>query len=787
LQLRGTIRVRGAHEHNLGGVDIDLPLGKLIVVTGVSGSGKSSFAFDTLHAESQRRYVEALGVSLPGVDGGLRRPDVDRIDGLPPSIALHQRPRAPGPWDTVGSLAGVEGALGTLWARGGVLHCPQCDSPLRSWSHDAVVRELLALPGGSRLFLEAPVRAETPAAILQEVARAGFSRVRVGDRVVRLDELVPASVDAPVRIVVDRVRVSVEREARLHDAVRTAWAAGGGRMVAVVSGAPERWFSELPWCAACDRTLPRLRERLLSRRSPDGGCAVCAGKGRVDAGRCGSCAGLGLNEVARAVRWNGRRYDTALTATLAVSAGWLSTQAPQATTHGVQEELGLRLSQLLRLGLGRLAPCTRVDSIASGERQRLRLARQVAARLSGALYVLDEPTAGLHPDDVRGVVAVMEGLVEHGNTVVVVEHDPQVIASADEVVDFGPGAGPAGGHVVFHGPPAELREADTETGRWLSGRARIPLSRSRSGNGAVVFEGLTHRGLHELDLTLPLGALVSLVGPSGSGKSAVLDAVLGHAADQLGFAGPPAPPTRQLSGLADLRRVVLVEEGAGRSSRSSPATYSGLWTIMRSLLAATQEARVRGLPPSAFSLNVKGGRCEACGGTGVRQVEVELFADVALPCGVCDGRRFMADVLQIRWKGHAADELLALTGDQAHVLLAGHPKLEAILRALRDVGLGYVPLGLSTDALSGGEANRLKLARELARARRGSAEGVLYVLDHPSRGLHPADVDRLVALLQLLVDEGASVWMATHDPALVAAADHVVALPRSVPVENSAD
>ncbi len=767
------IRVRGAREHNLRAVDVLIPLRRLVVVTGVSGSGKSSLAFDTLHAESQRRYVEALGASIRGLEGGLTRPDVELVEGLPPSVALHQRPRPEGPWDTVGTEAGVVSVLRALWGRVGTMHCPGCDAPVRQWTRDEVVRALLALPEGTRLYLEAPLESETPEAILDEVARAGFSRVRVGGRVARLDELRPAEVSGRVRVVVDRLKVSAGREDRLHDAVRTAWLAGRGRL-AVLVDEEERWFSEQPWCATCERGFPALHPRLLSARSKAGACDTCGGTGRVEQGSCRECSGVGVSALARRVRWEGLAFGRALGMTVASLAAWLSERPTRSITEGLPAEAVRRLEQLDGLGLGSLEISRRAGAVATGERQRLRLARQLAARLSGVLYVLDEPTAGLHPRDVQGVIGVLKALVASGNTVVAVEHDAQVILAADHVIDFGPGAGPSGGEVVFQGAPPDLLRSDSLTGQWLSGHRALPATRGRVGRGAIQLDGTVQGRAYSLEL--PLGALVAVTGPSGSGKSAVLEEIEGHLARQLGTTGELAPLSTRARGLERVRRVLSVGDAPQRSARSMPATYTGLWTTLRGLLAATTEAQIRGLGPASFSLNVRGGRCEACGGAGARRMDLDVLPDISVVCEVCEGRRFSSDVLQVRWKGRAADELLGLTADEAHAVLAGHPKLEVVLRALRDVGLGYLPLGQSMDTLSGGEANRLCLARELARARRSTGEGALFVLDHPSKGLHPADVERLLQLLQLLVDEGATVWMATHDPALIGAADAEVPL-----------
>jgi excinuclease ABC subunit A len=414
--------------------------------------------------------------------------------------------------------------------------------------------------------------------------------------------------------------------------------------------------------------------------------------------------------------------------------------------------------------------------LSRGEFQRLRLGRQVASKLSGVLYVVDELTAGLHGDEVTAIIALLRGLVEQGNTVLVVEHQPDVVRAADFVVDFGPGPGREGGRIVYEGDVNGLLELDCPTGRWLSGREEMPVAVPRSGSGMASLWGLDFRNLRRRDVSLPIGALGAIVGRSGSGKTAVLEAFRRHLAQRLKLKAGPPPPVTGVEGLDGFGRLVVVDRSPARSPRSNPATYSGMWETVRDLLAATREAQIRGLPARFFSLNVKGGRCEACQGTGCKRVDLDLLPDVYLTCPVCDGRRFNADVLQVTWKGHAADEILALSINEAHALLAGHPNLEVALRSLKDVGLGYVGLGQAAHTLSGGEAHRMRLARELARVARSGIADTVYLIDDPSSGLHPADVADLLILLRKLVADGGTVWMATHHEGLARGADFVLEL-----------
>jgi excinuclease ABC subunit A len=771
--------VRGAREHNLAGIDLDLPRGALIVFTGVSGSGKSSLAFDTLHAEGQRRYLEALAANVRRFAGKLRRPDVDVVLGLPPTIALDQRGGAASSRSSVGTLTEIVPILRVLFARAGVQHCPYCGSVIRPETHDEIVGKLMRLPEGARLTLEAPVRVAGDAArVLDEIARAGFSRIRLDDEVVRLEEADAAKIGKAklLRIVVDRLRIEPDRRDRLHDAVRTTSRAGHGVLVATTDAA-EQTFVDRPYCVACDRTLPALEPGLLSPNA-EGACPECHGRGHHEDVTCKSCGGTGLREEARAVRWQGRSLPEVLGRPIQALRAELAAVTRDPITTLPLEEIGKRLDTLAEVGLTALTLDRRATDVSTGEMQRLRLARQVGAGLSGVLYVLDEPSAGLHPREIASVVSLLRKLKDLGNTVLAVDHHAEVIEAADLVVDFGPGPGVHGGRVVFQGTVAELRAADTPTGRWLSGRERLQRAEARPVKRKVRVRGVRWRGLNGLDVDLPLDAMVAVTGPSGSGKTALLEVLQGHLRARLDGDRSLLPDVRSLDGLEAVTRLVVVDRAPlGRTARSNPATYTGLWEVVRDLLASTKEARVRGLEAGFFSLGQKGGRCEACSGSGWQTVDLGLLPDVYVPCDVCKGRRFSADVLEVTWKGLSPDQLLDLSVEEAHAVLAGHPRLDETLRALADVGLGYLALGQPAHTLSGGEAQRLRLARELTRAVRGGAEGTLFLVDDPTVGLHPADVAVLHRLFGRLVGEGATVWLATHDLALADAADHRIDLP----------
>ncbi len=766
---RAPIAIRGARVHNLANLDLDLPSDGFVVLVGPSGSGKSSLAFDTVHAEGQRRYLEAMSARLRMTLGAMPRPDVDSVRGLPPTLALAQT-SAP----TVGTLASLtelDVVLRVLLGRAGEQRCPVSGEVVTATPHDVIVGTLLRLPDRTRLHVEAPATGVGDArARLDELVRQGFSRVRVNSDVMAIEDARDLPADAIVRVVVDRILVGPDRRDRIHDAVRTAARVGRGVVVAVTDDG-ERVFTDRPYSFATGRVLPELRPALFRPTGADA-CATCLGKGQRNDAPCDTCEGTGLGDAALAVRFEGVGWLDLWKMPLGQLRTLSQTWTVSAVTAPLLAELSSRLDALVDVGLGHLLPRAPLGDLSAGELQRARLARQVGTDLAGVLYVLDEPAVGLDAEQVDRLVVLLRRLVDKGNGLLVVEHDPRVIAAADRVVEFGPGAGPDGGHIVFDGPPSALSKADTATGRWLSGGLTLPRGEHKPRLGWITVDGARVRNLTGEPIRVARGALNAFVGPSGGGKTSALMAIEAHLRAALANA---EPPEGRVTGADGIARVLSVDElSARRTRRSMPATYVGLWDTLRELLAATNEARSRGLEAARFSLNVAGGRCEACQGFGVRRVDLEWLPEVEVPCEVCDGRRFASDVLQVRWKGLDASEILDLRVDEAHPLLAGHPRLEEALRALHDVGLGYLTLGQPSPTLSGGEARRLKLARELVRAARKGGDDTIVLLDDPTSGLHPVDVVVLHALLRRLADEGATVVIATHMASLVDAADHVV-------------
>lgn len=703
--------VRGARDNNLRDVSMAFELGRLVAFCGPSGSGKSSLAFDTLHREGQRRYLEALLQRT----GSLRRPDVEAIEGLPPTIGLDQRERGTAAGVTVAGLCELEVGLAVLFGRTGTAHCPRCGRVVQPMSHDRIVDRLLQLPTGTRLTLEAPVKGGP--GVLAEIARAGFSRVRVGGEMLRLEEAGEVGPDVELRIVVDRIKVEAAKRARLADGVRLTSRAGRGVVLAVHPEATES-FVDRPLCTHDDLELP-VNE---------------PGRFRLFADR----ADWGLDEAALKVTVAERTLPELLSGSIEALSDKLEVWPEDPVSSGVVADLMYRVRVLCRLGLGGLVVGSAAADASRGEAVRLRLARQVSSRVSGVLYVLDEPASGLDEASAEAVVELLRELVGQGNTVLAVDHHPALLRRADEVVEFGPGAGPDGGRIVYQGPPSEL--PDTPTGRALRGELAIPRP--------LPLKGRIQR-LAGVEVDAP--GVTVITGPSGAGKTRLLNSVAE-------------------AGAAAFDKVVsAASSSVARSKRSSPATYTGIWSILRDLLSQTREAKIQGVAASMFSLNTKGGRCETCGGEGEVRTVLDPLPDVWTRCPVCRGRRFQSDVLEIRWKGHAADELLELTVAEAHPLLAGNPKLERALRALLDVGLAHVQLGRRADTLSGGEVRRLKLARELARARGPS----LVVADDPSLGLHPVDTLALMAAFHRLAEEGSVVVLASSDPYVVGAASRV--------------
>ncbi len=905
------ISVRGAREHNLKNVDIDVPKNKLVVVTGVSGSGKSSLAFDTLFAEGQRRYIESLSAYARQFLGQLQKPTYDAIRGLSPTIAIEQKTSSMNPRSTVGTVTEVHDYLRVLFARAGTPHCPDCGDEVRALTSGEIVDAIAALPQGSRWTLLAPIVAEGAAnfqALVDEVRRMGFVRLRVDGETLELHDVDGESSPARVEVVVDRIKISEDMRSRLNDSVETALRVGEG-VVFVAPHASNGGAAEtsteltLSQRRRCDRghgDLPELTPQLFSFNSPQGMCPDCRGLGyalEVDEDKIVPDASLSLDtgavvpwamafgegdngsltgEIVRAVckthkidstaawstltatqrnvlidgavepvkftskrsygsvdyelkfeglapmlkrRWRQtkseamrQKYEAFMSSSDCRSCegtrlrrearhvlidgvsldglGKLSIHALDTKLRSLEltgraevvgrdtlREVLARVGFLANVGLGYLSLGRGAGTLSGGESQRIRLASQIGTELTGVLYVLDEPSIGLHPRDNTRLIDALKRLRDIGNSVVIVEHDESIMRAADWLIDVGPGAGVHGGEIIAQGTPSQVEnDPASVTGAYLSGAKRIQASaKRRKPTGWVEVLGARANNLRGIDVKLPVGVFGVVTGVSGAGKSSLINGIVLPALKRSIYRSAAKPgPHDRIRGLAAFDKVVTIDQRPiGRSPRSNPATYTKLFGLIRTLFARTKEANMYGYAAGRFSFNVKGGRCEACQGDGVEKVEMHFLADVYVTCERCKGKRFNDATLRVTYKGASIADVLDMSIDYAAEFFANHKKISRILDTLVAVGLGYVCLGQSATTLSGGEAQRIKLSRELARVQTGRT---VYLLDEPSTGLHFADIERLLAVVARLVDSGNTVWMVEHDLDIIKSADWVVDL-----------
>jgi excinuclease ABC subunit A len=902
--------IRGARQHNLKNIDVEIPRNSLTVITGLSGSGKSSLAFDTIYAEGQRRYVESLSAYARQFLDQMERPEVDVIEGLSPSIAIEQKTTTRSPRSTVGTITEIYDYLRVIYASVGTPHCPNCGKPITRQSSEQIVQAILhgeLCQPDDRVMILAPIVRGRKGAYrkeLEKFAQDGYVRVRINSELFPLDELpvIDKRKNHTIEIVIDRLLVKPGIAARLEQSIATALKLASGLVTVVVVGGKEYVFSEKLACPDCGISVPQLEPRSFSFNSPYGACPACNGLGSkydfdpakiiTDWSRPLFEGGLGPGSAsaplkrtmelaayahgfslatpfekfppriqnmllygyppsnARASKdeaasdrkkarsekgfhfqgilkflennfeestsdsyreWMTRYMSATQCAvchgkrlrpgSLAVKLGGLSiadftglslTQARAAVDKILAQltdrqkeiaerplgEVAERLDFLLAVGLSYLSLDRSAATLSGGETQRIRLATQIGSRLRGVLYVLDEPSIGLHARDNDRLLGSLEQLRNLGNTVLVVEHDEETIRRADFVVDLGPGAGDAGGYLVAQGKP-ELIEATSAslTGQYLSGVARIPVpEKRRSPNGkAIQVLGATANNLKDVDVTIPLGLLTVVTGVSGSGKSTLINDILYRAlAQKLYRSMEPVAPHREILGAEQIDKVIEIDQAPiGRTPRSNPATYTGVFAPIRDLFSMLPESRERGYRPGRFSFNVKGGRCEACQGDGLRRIEMNFLPDVYVTCEVCCGRRYNSETLAVRYKGHSISDVLNLPASEALKLLENIPQIQQKLATLVEVGLGYVTLGQSATTLSGGEAQRIKLARELSKRQTGRT---LYILDEPTTGLHFDDVRKLLAVLQRLVSLGNTVLIIEHHLDVIKQADWIIDL-----------
>ena len=783
------IAVRGARQHNLKNIDVDIPRNSLVVITGISGSGKSSLAFDTLYAEGQRRYVESLSSYARQFLVRMDRPDVDSIEGLSPAIAIEQKTASKNPRSTVGTITEIYDYLRVLFARLGEVHCIGCGAKITVMTIQQMVDRTLSLPEDTRILILSPLvlgLTSKPKHLLSRLRREGFVRVRVNGTVLDLDEPIQLDPDPNTRIevVVDRLMVRPDAVRRITDSMEIALRTGEGRARLAISDGEDWDFTDQPICHSCNLKMVEPSPQLFSFNSGIGACPDCSGLGvAIEQERiCPTCKGARLRQEALAVTIEEMNIYQVSSLDIAGLNEWIQKlrfspqQAPVA--NRLLSQVRQRLEFLTRVGLSYLSLHRPSTTLSGGEAQRLRLATQIGSRLVGVLYILDEPSIGLHQLDNLRLLDTLKTLRDQGNTVLVVEHDTETIMAADHVIDVGPGAGEHGGYLVFSGEPKDIvQHPDSLTGQYLSGRLTIPVPFERriSKRGSITIEGASANNLQNVTVSVPIGLFTCVTGVSGSGKSSlILDTLYRAAAKSLHRARQSAGAYARILGLEKIDKVVHIDQSAiGRTPRSNPATYTGVFNYIRNILAQVPEARARGYKPGRFSFNVKGGRCEACSGQGILKVEMHFLPDVYVTCDQCNGLRFNRDTLEIIYKGKNISQILDMTIDESLRFFANIPAIKEKLSTLQAVGLGYLKLGQGATTLSGGEAQRIKLSRELSKRSRGRT---LYLLDEPTTGLHFDDIKKLLYVLNHLVKAGNTVVVIEHHLDVVKTADFVIDL-----------
>ncbi len=897
------IKIRGARAHNLKNINVDIPRDKLVVITGLSGSGKSSLAFDTIYAEGQRRYVESLSSYARQFLGQMDKPDVDQIDGLSPAISIDQKTTSHNPRSTVGTVTEIYDYLRLLFARVGHPHCPKCGKPITQQSVDQMIDQIRALPERTKLLIMAQVvrgKKGEHKKILAHIRHEGYVRVRIDGEVMDIGEDIQLEKNKKhtIEVVIDRLVVREGMESRLADSLETALKLGEGVAYVQIVGGELLMFSENFACVDCGISLPEITPRMFSFNNPYGACPVCTGLGshmefdeelvvpdaslsvgggvfaplsknlhsyamcvmkailenrgysletpwqeldkktkqallygsgeerfhfrytnmfgedkeyfvpfegvmpllarryhETDSDEmresyenymteipCKACHGARLKPETLAVTVGGKNIDEVTRMTIREADAFFTqlTLTPREAkiARQILKEIHARLNFLLDVGLDYLTLSRSAGTLSGGEAQRIRLATQIGSGLQGVLYVLDEPSIGLHQRDNNRLLATLKHLRDLGNTLIVVEHDEDTMYAADHIIDIGPGAGANGGRVVAEGTAEEIKEnPDSITGAYLARRKFIPVpAKRRPGTGKFIeVVGAAENNLKNLTVKFPLGTLTLVTGVSGSGKSTLVNEILykGIASRIYHVKGKPGKH-KKIKGLENIDKIIDIDQQPiGRTPRSNPATYTGVFDAIRDLFSQTSEARMRGYKAGRFSFNVKGGRCEACKGDGILKIEMHFLPDVYVPCEVCKGARYNRETLEVRYKGKNISEVLDMTIDEAVDFFANVPRIARKLKIIQDVGLGYIKLGQPATTLSGGEAQRVKLATELSRRSTGKT---LYILDEPTTGLHTADIHKLLDILQRLVSGGDTVVVIEHNLDVIKTADYIIDL-----------
>ena len=801
--MSGSIVIKGAREHNLKNLDVEIPRDRLVVITGLSGSGKSSLAFDTIYAEGQRRYVESLSAYARQFLEQMGKPDVDSIEGLSPAISIEQKSTSHNPRSTVGTVTEIYDYLRLLFARIGRPFCHNCGEEISAQTVQQMVDAIRTLPDGSKFQILAPIvrgRKGEYRKELLEMRRAGYVRARVDGRMVDLaDEIaLDKQKKHTIEVVVDRLVMKAGGPGdtlgkRLADSVESALKLADGLVGVLTEDGKSLLYSEKLACIRCGVSYPEITPRVFSFNSPHGACPICDGIGfAMPEGCpeeedltlleiCPACKGARLRPESLSVKIGRKSIADVTQLSVRASADYFAslklTEREAFIAQRILKEIRERLGFLVNVGLDYLTLDRPAATLSGGEGQRIRLATQIGSGLVGVLYILDEPSIGLHQRDNRRLLQTLLRLRDLGNTVIVVEHDAETMLAADHILDLGPGAGAHGGQVIAQGTPKDIMAARASlTGQYLRGEMAVTLPhRERTPRGFLSIVGARKHNLKNLTARIPLGLFTCVTGVSGSGKSTLVLEVLFHSLSQLLYhKHPKIDGCRELKGVEALDKVIDIDQSPiGRTPRSNPATYTGLFTFIRDLFAKLPESRVRGYKPGRYSFNVKGGRCEACEGDGLIKIEMHFLPDVYVTCEVCKGQRYNRETLEVKYRDRSIADVLNMTVDEALEFFDAVPFIKAKLQTLHDVGLHYIKLGQSATTLSGGEAQRVKLSRELSKRATGRT---LYILDEPTTGLHFADIQRLLDVLNRLVEAGNTVLVIEHNLDVIRNADWIIDL-----------